>query len=112
MKLRQNQNRAKGMTPAEKWLFENFLKKTTLNWTHQAQWGFRLFDFWNAFLGVAIEVDGPEHRPEADLFKDETEWGRSKIVTFRVRNFNRADASLAMGSLQLLRPWKERRLEE
>lgn len=109
MLMRQLQHRAKGMTKAETWFFENFLMKTQVKWNKQCAWGFRLFDFWNHRLGVAIEVDGPEHNEETDLIEDFKEWERSRIITIRVRNFNRDDATYCMEKLPLVEPWDARR---
>lgn len=111
MAMRQEQHRKRGMTAAEKWFFETVLLKTNFRWGFQARWGFRLFDFWNHKLGMAVEVDGPEHNLEADLLRDKREWERSRIVVFRVRNWNRADAESFQGFVEKTPTWNARRLE-
>ena len=70
MQARQADRMAKPMTKAEKWFYEGYLKDTGYKWKRERRWGFRLFDFWNARVGIAIEVDGPEHDRNLDFLKE------------------------------------------
>ena len=110
MLMRQLQHREKGLTKAEEWFFKYYLSKTNLKWNKQCRWGFRLFDFWNHHLGLAVEVDGPEHNTETDLIGDFKEWERSRIITIRVRNFNKDDARYFLERLPRIEPWNDRRV--
>jgi len=87
------------------------LKTTDYKWSRQARWGWRLFDFWNHTLGIAIEVDGQEHNFENDLLRDSIEWDRSRIIVLRVPNFNDAVASDVLDYISSSKSWNERRLE-
>jgi len=109
MAMRQVQNRqaCKG-NRNENWMADK-LKTTSRQWTRQAQWGYRLFDFWCGELGVAIEVDGPEHHAGRDSYRDEYNFRRSAIVVLRVRNGNEEDAARTMIVLETLGTWEERR---
>ena len=109
MRDRQSQNRERAANnPNEKWMAEK-LSSSGLKWTPQAQWGYRIFDFWCANKGVAIEVDGPEHDAEFDAFRDAYNFKRSGIVVLRVRNRNETDAAAALDQVRLAITWKERR---
>lgn len=72
---------------SENWFIEK-LHGTGLKWARQSQWGYRIFDFWNHNLGVAIEVDGKGHRKKYDSYRDEYNFRRSGIVVLRVRAFS------------------------
>jgi very-short-patch-repair endonuclease len=96
MRLRQEQNMAVAKhNPNESWM-RSKLAATDLRWTRQPIWGYRLFDFWNYALGIAVEVDGPEHQPDYDAYRDEYNFRRSGIVVLRVRNRNEEDADMAI----------------
>lgn len=96
MGMRQQQNRERSRNnAAEQWMAAK-LETTGKRWTPQAQWGYRLFDFWCASHGIAVEVDGPEHDAEYDAYRDEYNFRRSGIVVIRVRNFNEADAAFCL----------------
>jgi len=109
MRKRQAQNRARSATnPNEQWMAAK-LQTTGYKWTPQAQWGFRLFDFWSGKLGVAIEEDGQEHDREKDNYEDEYNFRRSAIVVLRVRNRNEEDAERALAIISKLGIWQLRR---
>lgn len=91
---KQNMQRAEN-NPNENWMLEKLLT-TPFKWSRQAQWGYRLFDFWCSVLGVGIEVDGPEHNKDYDTYRDEYNFRRSGIVVIRVRNMNEDDAARAL----------------
>lgn len=110
MKMRQNQNKQICTTNRnENWMFE-ILKRTGLKWSRQAQWGYRLFDFWNAAKGIAVEVDGPEHDPEYDCIRDAFNYKKSGIVVLRVRNGNDEDAAKTVVAIHSSGTWNERRV--
>lgn len=111
MRTRQAQNRSScKSSAAENWMAEK-LKATGKNWTRQAQWGYRLLDFWNHELGIAVEIDGPEHNAEYDAARDKYNFLRSALVVLRVRNFNEGDASLALATIAASQTWKERKAQ-
>lgn len=110
MKARQAQNlELAKRNPNENWLRDK-LKATGYKWTRQATWGFRIFDFWNARLGIAIEVDGPEHDAVKDAESDERHYATSGIRVLRVRNRNEADADHVLRLIKFADSWNERRL--
>lgn len=109
MQMRQQQNLERCVSNAnENWMAEK-LKATGLKWRRQAQWGMRLYDFWCAHLGVAVEVDGPEHDEDYDKHRDEYNLRRSGIVVLRVRNMNEEDAEKALAAIAYASTWRERR---
>lgn len=111
MKIRQQQNLARCTNSrAESWMHDK-LKSTGLKWTRQAQWGYRLFDFWNGLRGIAVEVDGPEHDREYDAYRDEYNFRRSAIVVLRVANFSDEDAARALRIIGRLGTIAERKAE-
>lgn len=92
----------------ENWMAAK-LAGTGRKWSRQAMWGYRVFDFWCAELGIAVECDGPEHREAYDAYRDEYNYRRSGIVVLRVRNQNDEDAEKALAAIAAARSWKERR---
>jgi very-short-patch-repair endonuclease len=111
MKVRQQQNEAKiGSIPAEERAWK-MLQSSSLKWRRQAMWGCRLFDFWCAEKGAAIEIDGPNHDPETDAVRDRYNWLRSGIAVLRVRNFDCAGLRKAVAQVVDLAPWNARRTE-
>jgi len=94
--------------PNENWLRDK-LRATGYRWTRQAVWGYRIFDFWNARLGIAIEVDGPEHDRARDKERDELDYVTSGIRVLRVRNRNEADAAHALRLIRCADAWNVRR---
>ena len=109
MKQRQQQNRAKCMnSKAENWMAGKLLE-TGMKWTRQAQWGFRLFDFWNVTRGIAVEVDGREHRAAEDEKQDAVDFEKSGIVVIRVQNFDEEQAQNAIVQITSSGSWNERR---
>lgn len=109
MRMRQYQNRAVCVNNGnENWMCDK-LTKTRFRWTRQATWGYRLFDFWCAELGIAIEVDGAEHNHGWDKYRDEYNFRRSAILVFRVKNRNEDDAEKVLSQLERFGSWEERR---
>ena len=110
LKGRQAQNKAKvGSIQAEEWMAKK-LKGTGFKWTRQALWGFRIFDFWCAELGVAVETDGRTHNEEIDQYRDSYNFHRSGIIVIRVPNFCEEAADLALRRIYDCKPWRERRI--
>jgi very-short-patch-repair endonuclease len=108
MRVRQRQNLQR-RSKAELWMAEH-LSKTGVKWTRQAIWGRRIFDFWSHDLGIAIEVDGPEHKKKVDDYKDAYNLHRSGVIVIRVKNFNEDDAQMALEKiLNCKENWKARR---
>lgn len=109
MKMRQDQNLLECQSnPNEAWMLRK-LETTGWKWKRQAQWGYRLFDFWNAYLGIAVEVDGLTHDKVYDGVRDDYNWERSGILVLRVRNRDEADAEKALETIQGACDWNERR---
>lgn len=90
----------------ENWM-SSYLPKE--HWSRQAIHGYRIFDFWNHKLYVAIEVDGKEHKRAYDNYRDEYNFRRSGILVFRVRNSNEEDALEVLNSLSKIEDRKTRR---
>jgi very-short-patch-repair endonuclease len=94
---------------AENWMAEK-LSATGLKWRRQAMWGFRLFDFWNAELGIAVEVDGPRwHDPDKDALIDLAHWQRSAIIVLRVPPFDPQRTASIIRQIAEAEPWLVRR---
>lgn len=108
MRMRTEQNRARGLTKAELWM-QRHLLETGHTWKPQAMWGYRIFDFWCHRLGTAVEVDGKEHIKDYDKYRDEYNFRRSGIVVLRVRNFHDADKDSALVKIAALGDWRSRK---
>ena len=98
MRMRQLQNLAR-YSAAENWAYEK-LRATGVKFSRQTIWGCRLFDFWNAKLGIAVEIDGPEHDAAYDSVRDRYNYLRSGILVLRIRNFSEADLLSAIKAIQ------------
>lgn len=107
MRVEQNVQQSKN-SRAETWM-AGLLKKFGRKWERQVQWGNRIFDFWCNELGCAIEVDGPEHNPAVDAYRDAYNRHRSAIIVFRVKNFDEAGARAVLAQVRKLEKWKVRR---
>lgn len=109
MRMRKAEQMEKSLrNPNESWMLEK-LSGTGLNWSRNATWGYRLFDFWCNEIGVAVEVDGPEHNPEYDDYRDTYNFRRSGVVVLRVRNRNEKDAAKALRFIDISETWLDRR---
>lgn len=93
---------------AENWFWDK-LKKSGHKWTRQAQWGYRIFDFWCAELGIAVEIDGTGHNVVYDRIKDDNNYLKSGIVVLRIKNFNEDQARKVLADLDEACTWNERR---
>lgn len=93
----------------ELWMKGKLKVATSYKWTPQARWGRRIFDFWCAKIGVAVEVDGPEHKADYDALRDKINFLRSGIVILRVRNRNEEDAECALDHIKRECLWTDRR---
>jgi very-short-patch-repair endonuclease len=109
MRERAAQNLARAASnPNENWFWRK-LEATGKSWTRQAQWGYRIFDFWCHEIGTAVEVDGPEHRAAYDAYRDEYNLRRSGILVLRVKNLNEADATTALAVIAQAETWADRK---
>ncbi|KKN47315.1 hypothetical protein LCGC14_0664210 [marine sediment metagenome] len=114
MKQRQRENAEKCKDiKAENWFLNKYLSKTKLKWKRQAQWGYRLFDFWNSQKGIAVEVDGSSHsnKKDYDQYRDDKNYRNSGIIVLRVRNYNDKDAHRAIEAIKKAQLWWRRRKE-
>lgn len=107
MKKRQQQ-RLNCYSKAENWAKDR-LDKTNIKWSRERIWRWRIYDFWNDFLGCAVEIDGKEHDNEKDKQRDLLDFNRSGIIVIRVRNFNEQDMDLAIEKIANLNSWIDRR---
>lgn len=111
MKMRQAENLARCETiRAEQWALSH-LKGTNRKWNRQAQWGYRLFDFWCHDLGIAVEIDGETHDADYDAARDARNYQRSGILVLRVRNYNEEDMERALAVIASSPGWNTRRAE-
>lgn len=109
MAMRKEENIERALNnPNENWMWKK-LQRTSYKWSRQARFGYRIFDFWCHRLGVAIEVDGPEHNVGWDMYRDEYNFRHSAVVVLRVRNRNEADADRAIGLLGRVGIWSKRK---
>lgn len=79
--------------------------------SRNSQWGFRLFDFWLAKYGVAIEVDGQDHDKHKDAEMDAYHRRRSQIIVLRVPNGDETAAAYAISEIIKYGTWQERRAQ-
>jgi len=110
MRMRQEQNISRAVNNTnENWMYAKLLE-TPYKWKRQALWGYRIFDFWCHNLGIAVEVDGPEHNIKYDAYRDEYNFRRSGILVLRAKNLNEHEAKHCV-MLYLKNPftWKERK---
>jgi very-short-patch-repair endonuclease len=108
-RMRHHQRRNRRWIWSEQEAAEILGVRSIWDWTRQACWGNRIFDFWDADLGVAIEIDGPEHQRRPDLAQDRWHARRSAIATFRVRNGDERQLARVIDVTNRLRTWPERR---
>lgn len=109
MRMRKEENIARSKdNPNELWMASR-LVLVGHQWSRQATWGYRIYDFWCHELGVAVEVDGPEHDYEYDHHRDEYNFRRSGIVVLHVRNLNEQDVLHALIRISKLNTWEQRR---
>lgn len=109
MRNRQDQNRSKSVK-AEEWAY-GYLKQTQKKWTRQAIWGCRIFDFWCAEIGIAVEIDGMTHNKNYDSIRDEYNFYRSGIVVLRVPNFNDQKMVEALEQIKKSDTWQIRKVK-
>lgn len=109
MRMRAEQNKDRSRHNKNEQWAKDILDSTGYKWTPQAQWGYRIFDFWCAKLGVAVEIDGPEHNADYDGYRDEYNFRRSAVVVIRVRNTNDQDMQKAISMLGRIGTWQDRR---
>jgi len=111
MEMRKQQNLVIAKrNPNENWMYEK-LQTTGYNWSRQSKWGYRLFDFWCHYLGIAIEVDGNSHNKRYDKIRDEYNYNCSGILVLRVRNKNEDDAKRIMDIIKASTDnWNDRRI--
>lgn len=102
--------RTRKTTAAEQFL-AHVLRKHGFTFTMHARWGYRVFDFWIAALGVAIVIDEPKSPVDpAYARSDEDNLNVSGIVTIHVRPFNAADSRQVFRYLRASPSWQERRV--
>ena len=107
MRQIQNIDRSK-KNKAENW-FNEKLSNSRYKFKRQRRWGYRIYDFWNHILGVAIEIDGWSHDPIWDAKRDKHDFERSRIIIVRVGNFNEEDAYKALEYIHMAETWNQRR---
>ena len=93
--------------PHEKWMKE-ILENTGLRWLPQHIFGNRIFDFFCPQLGVAVEVDGDDHSPDWDHYRDADNWWSRRVIVLRVRNHNGEDADRMLKDLPAIGQWYPR----
>lgn len=107
MRYMQRLNRAR-RSEAEEWMAAK-LASTKHKWNRQTIWGYRLFDFWCHALGIAVEVDGPEHVRAYDEARDKYNWCRSALLVLRVPNFDEVAAANALRIIDGSQSWADRK---
>lgn len=108
MRDRQDKNIERALENRnENWLAKHFAD-TGHKWTREAVWGYQIFDFWCHKLGIAIESDGPEHRPDYDAYRDEYNLRRSGVLVVRIRNMNESDLKVVLQEIAAAESWAMR----
>ena len=107
MRGRQRENSGKTVQ-AELWA-KGKLAATPHEWSTQAMWGCRLFDFWCHRLGIAVEIDGATHDQGYDAARDRYNYYRSGIVVLRVRNYDEAAMQQALDLIASADDWQTRK---
>ena len=112
----QRTARFKGMSMAEKWLWDELLRvrgRTEEDaWSFKGVWGFRIFDFWNKQLGIDLEVI--EINEELDFKKIEfrdKELAGSLITVFRVKAFDEEGLKVTFGEMLRVGNWATRKYD-
>lgn len=103
----KSENRMQGI------LTKNY-KETWYKFTRQANWWFRIFDFWCDYLWVVIEVDGWYHQTEYQKNKDnrydkyhyEVNW----IKVYRIKPYDDCWAVEMIKIINKEQTWKQRRM--
>lgn len=93
--------------PHEQWM-ARLLAETGHEWTPQQIAGHRIYDFWCRELGVAVEVDGPDHDPDWDHWRDCDDWRYRRVLVLHVRNHDGADAARALREIAVTGRWTDR----
>ncbi len=111
MKMRKEQNHERCLNLAsENWFNDKLKKGVRYKFSRQAQWGYRIFDFWFPNLGIAVEVDGKEHNKEYDSFRDNHNFRRSGIIVLRVPNYDEEIADSVIEQINTVEEtWLKRR---
>jgi very-short-patch-repair endonuclease len=108
MKKRTTQNKVRSLKNRNENLAAEIFTADE-GWKRQAQWGARIFDFWNHLKGVAVEIDGPEHDQKYDAARDEYNFYRSGIIVLRVSNGDVDRMRLIASQVKGYGLWSERR---
>lgn len=109
MRMREVQNiKNSKFNKNELWMNEK-LKTLGMKWSRQSRWGYRIFDFWNHYKGIAVEVDGLEHKKEYDAYRDKANLITSGILVIRVKNMDEDDANNALDLIRKSSCWNARR---
>lgn len=105
-KAAKRQRKLTHSNPAENWFARKICKDFPYTFQRQVRYGYRIFDFYNAQLHVAIEIDGKQfHQDQAfDQQRDEAYTHNYGVVIFRVRAFSRDDYGICLGNLKKIRP--------
>lgn len=111
MRQRQQENLQRSLTNCnENWMAQLLKpRRVKEHWERQYRWGYRIYDFFSMKLGIAIEVDGPEHDKNYDTFRDVHNFLRSGVVVLRVRNKNEDDAQAVLRFVEVSSTRLERR---
>lgn len=91
----------------ENWMAAH-LETTSHRWVRQQIAGHRIYDFFCRELGVAIEVDGEDHEPDYDHWRDLDDWRYARVLVLHVENRNEADAYRAMEEIAVTGTWANR----
>jgi very-short-patch-repair endonuclease len=94
---------------AENWMRDKLITtKSSDKWIRQKDKYFRIFDFYNSILGIAVEVDGDTHNPIVDNYRDTYAYYRHSILVLRVPNFDEKISSSVIRMINKALTWQER----
>lgn len=83
------------------------LESTGYRWARKAILWHRLLDFWNAELGIVVQIDRARQDDADEAYWDEYAYRRSSILVLRIDN--RKDLDEAVETIKTAELWNDRR---
>lgn len=87
------------MTPEEKTLWYQFLRKHPLHWYRQRVIGEYIVDFYCRAAGLVVELDGCQHQELDDWYSDQVRDRKLQEQGLRVLRFSNVDVRFRLRSV-------------